>query len=332
MRLLLAGDPGDLTLTYVGWLAGRRGIEVAILPEDRLGVDGWFGVDGRRTPPRIDLRLAGGERLRGDELAGAFVRLHPEPAVPAELGLDEAEAPIFVQERRAGLQHLLRSLPGRVVNRPAAGRSNGSKPFQMSRLAAAGFAVPEWLATNDAERAQAFVGSWPDGAVLKACSGLRSHVRRADGQLFASLRAGTAPVLLQRYIGGGEVRIHTVGDRTFATRIRTGALDYRFDGDDVAFEPAAAPEALAQRCVRFAAAEGLLLAGFDFRVTPSGEWWCLEMNPVPTFLPYEAGAGHPIGDAVLDLIAGKSTGVEVSPLARAMEAGSASEAAVAASA
>ncbi|HSG47001.1 MAG TPA: hypothetical protein VLA43_04200, partial [Longimicrobiales bacterium] len=31
-----------------------------------------------------------------------------------------------------------------------------------------------------------------------------------------------------------------------------------------------------------------------------GAWWCLESNPVPTFLPYEVQAGLPIADAVLD--------------------------------
>jgi glutathione synthase/RimK-type ligase-like ATP-grasp enzyme len=318
MRLLLVGDPRDLSLTYVGWLAQRRGFEVATLAEDRLGVDGWFRVDGRRTPPRADFQLGGDQLLAADDLAGAFVRLHPEPAVPPELELDEAAAPILIQERRAGLQHLLRALPCPVVNRPAAGRSNGSKPFQMMRLAAAGFAVPEWLATNDPGRASAFLRDCPDGAVVKSCSGLRSHVRRAGDDLIANLRQGTAPVLLQRYVGGGEVRIHTVGEKAFATRIRCGALDYRFDGEEVAFEAAEAPAALAERCRRFAAAEGLLLAGFDFRVEPSGQWWCLEVNPVPTFLPYEAGAGHPIGDAVLDLMATEPSRVEVSPLAVAL--------------
>ena len=43
-----------------------------------------------------------------------------------------------------------------------------------------------------------------------------------------------------------------------------------------------------------------MLAGFDFRCAPDGVWYCLEVNPVPTFLPYEAATGVPIADAVLD--------------------------------
>ena len=69
-------------------------------------------------------------------------------------------------------------------------------------------------------------------------------------------------------------------------------------------------------CISFAAREGLLLAGFDFRVDETtGTWSCLEMNPVPTFLPYEASTGQRIGDAVIDLLAPDSEAPDaVSPL------------------
>jgi D-alanine-D-alanine ligase-like ATP-grasp enzyme len=61
----------------------------------------------------------------------------------------------------------------------------------------------------------------------------------------------------------------------------------------------ALPEQLAQRCVESAAAQELMLAGFDVRKTPGGVWWCLEVNPVPIFIPYEAATGVPIGAAIL---------------------------------
>lgn len=63
-----------------------------------------------------------------------------------------------------------------------------------------------------------------------------------------------------------------------------------------------------------ARAEGLLVAGYDFRVTDDDCWYCLEMNPVPTFLPYEMETVQPIAEAILDQMlrscwaAGHSTG------------------------
>ena len=84
--LCMVGDPEDLTAVYVGWRARQRGLEVLELREDRLGLDWGFDYDDA-WPDRGWLEI--GERgYNFADLAGAFVRLHPEPEVPDELGLD----------------------------------------------------------------------------------------------------------------------------------------------------------------------------------------------------------------------------------------------------
>jgi D-alanine-D-alanine ligase-like ATP-grasp enzyme len=134
---------------------------------------------------------------------------------------------------------------------------------------------------------------------------LRSHVRRADGRLLERLAAGTAPVVLQEYVGGSEVRVHVVGTETFGTAVSSAALDYRFDSEQNEYTAADVPPDVARMCVEAARRERLVLAGLDFRVSPDRSWWCLELNPVPTFLPYEAGSGHAIGEAILDVLIGQ---------------------------
>jgi glutathione synthase/RimK-type ligase-like ATP-grasp enzyme len=106
--------------------------------------------------------------------------------------------------------------------------------------------------------------------------------------------------VLQEYVAGSDVRVHTVGQRAFATEMISERVDYRFDAV-AQYRSAVVDPEIAERCCATAAAEGLLLAGFDFRVATDGGWHCLEMNPVPSFLPYEMCSGEPIGDAVLDL-------------------------------
>jgi hypothetical protein len=309
--LCLIGDPEDLSSAYVQWLAERRDAEVEMLAEHRLGLD-WSvrtqaGGGGSIT--------VGARTIDFDAVDGAFVRFNPRPPGAEEIALDPEASAVLALERRYGLHWWLDHAPFPVVNRPAAGRSNGSKPYQMRRLTASGFAVPGWFVTNDAARAERFLGACPDGAVYKACSGLRSHVRRAGPELLDRLAAGTAPVLIQRFVPGGDVRVHVVAGRTFATEVRSTAVDYRFDDEAAAdYAPASPPPELLTCCAAFAAAEGLSLAGLDFRLDGDGRWWCLESNPVPTFLPYEAGAGHPIGDAVLDLLLGVRDAPRVSPL------------------
>ena len=247
--------------------------------------------------------------------------MNPRPPLPPELAAAVDLSPVYAIERRYALHWLLDSAPFPVVNRPSRGRSNGSKPFQMALLTQAGFTVPPWLVTNHARAALSFLEAAPSGAVYKATSGLRSQVRLVDDPLLERLARGTSPVVLQHFVPGDDVRVHVVGTRTFATVVSATGIDYRFSDAEAHYEPTQAPDDVVALCLSFAETEGLDLAGFDFRRDAAGVWWCLEANPVPTFLPYEAGSGHAIGDAILDLMApdGKAAGAEVSPLTQMYE-------------
>jgi hypothetical protein len=299
MRICVVGDVEDLSAAYVAWLAEQRGADVLTLAEDRLGLDWSFRISG--SEGAIDV---GGDTYDLRDVDGAFVRLNPRPAVDEALGVPDGVEHVYAIERRHGLHWLLDEAPFSVVNRPSSGRSNGSKPFQMLQLAAAGLRVPRWVVTNDARRAEGFLTSCRDGVVYKSCSGLRSHVRRADGRLVERLRVGTAPVVLQEYVGGSEVRVHVVGEEAFGTAVSSEALDYRFESEQTDYSALDVPPGIRRLCVEVTRQERLMLSGLDFRVAPDGSWWCLELNPVPTFLPYEAGSGHAIGEAILDLLVG----------------------------
>jgi len=108
------------------------------------------------------------------------------------------------------------------------------------------------------------------GAVYKSCSGLRSKVRLVDDELCRRLHDGTSPVVVQEYIKGYDVRIHVISNRIFATKIISYGIDYRFENDGNEFQEISAPDAIQNRCINFAQAEHLTIAGFDFRVTEEG--------------------------------------------------------------
>lgn len=309
MRICLVGDPQDLNAVYLGWHAEQRGFDVVRLPEPEFGFNWW--VDWRDDDPGGGvLGTADGEvPLR--ELTGAVVRFDPSPGLAEGVTLEPELGAALVMERRSALQHWLNHLPGVVVNRPAAGRANGSKPFQMNWLARLGLDVPPWRLTNDPDAARAFARSQAGKVVAKSPSGLRSRVRRLSDDLMERLDQGTTPVVLQALVEGEDVRVHVVlgkngarEARAFATRVRGGeGVDYRFEAEGRRYEAFDIPPSVASLCARAAAAEGLLLAGLDFKVDGDGRFWCLEMNPVPTFLPYEAATGQPIAAAILDRIA-----------------------------
>lgn len=300
MALLIVGDPEDLTAAYVAFKAEEHGLSVLRLAEDRFGLDWAFGFDD--LDPTADRLLIDGAPLPLDEVSGAYARFHHAPAGEVLDQIDPEVAEVYLGQRRSAMHLLLDRLSCPVVNPPTAGHSNGSKPHQMRLLERSGLRPPRWIASNDVEEIRAFAASCPGGAIVKSCSGLRSEVRALDETFLGRLVGGSPPVVAQDRIPGDDVRVHTVGEESFATYIRgSDGVDYRFSESGGQYVAGDVPGEISDACHRFAAAEGLLMAGFDFRVTDEGRWWCLECNPAPTFLPYEMATGQPICEALLQV-------------------------------
>ena len=245
-------------------------------------------------------------RLNLDELSGVFVRyLGPEGRTPPP-NIDPAAVQAVYFEHDAGLMALLEDLPCTVVNRLAGGASNNSKPYQALLVRQCGLLTPPTLVTNDEEAALSFYRDCGRQVVYKSLSGIRSIVRRVEpAQLsrFAFLRDG--PVQLQAFIPGENVRVHTVGDQLFATRVHTEGVDYRYasrEGGTVSMEPATLRPEVADSCRKLARQLGLLLTGIDLKETPDGAYYCFEVNPSPGFLYYEQHTRQPISAAVAELL------------------------------
>ena len=175
------------------------------------------------------------------------------------------------------------------------------------QIGAAGFAVPETLVSNDPEEVRAF---WKaHGRVIyKSVSGIRSIVKELDhvaATRFERLR--NLPTQFQVYVAGRDVRVHVVGAETFATEVRSEAVDYRYaDRDGLAAEIEAVdlPEDVRIRCVALAKQLCLPLCGIDLRRSIDGGWVCFEVNPMPAYTYFESGSGLPISRAVVELISG----------------------------
>ena len=121
----------------------------------------------------------------------------------------------------------------------------------------------------------------------------------------------------QAFIPGDNVRVHVVGERLFATRVRSNAVDYRYasrEGVEVEMEPTDLPPDVASACRRISHDLRLLHAGIDLKKTPGGEWYCLEVNPCPGFIYYERNTGQPISLALAELLqAGATLALDAHP-------------------
>lgn len=241
-----------------------------------------------------------------DELTGVYIRyLGTEGRIPPPNIAPEA-LPALYSEYDTGLMVLLEDLSCAVVNRLGGGMSNNSKTYQALLVRQCGLLTPPTLVTNDPDAAHRFYEECHGEVIYKSLSGIRSIVRRLDAQQLTRLsllRHG--PAQFQAFIPGDNVRVHTVGDQLFATRVHSEAVDYRYagrEGHDVEMEPAVLPPAIAESCLRLARELDLLMTGIDLKVTPDGDYYCFEVNPSPGFLYYERHTGQPISTALADLL------------------------------
>jgi len=195
--------------------------------------------------------------------------------------------------------------PALVVNRPRAMQPNGSKPLQIQLIGAAGFLVPETLVTSDAAEARAF---WRHHGrvVYKSASGVRSIVQELDEHAAMKLsRLAALPAQFQELVPGVDVRVHVVGERTFAAEIVGRGIDYRYSarqGGEATLSATELPLDLASRCVALSRQMELPLSGIDLRRRPDGAYVCLEVNPMPAYTYFETHTGLPISRALSELL------------------------------
>jgi glutathione synthase/RimK-type ligase-like ATP-grasp enzyme len=279
-----------------------RLVELAHFPER-------YRLAWRATGEGADGWIAGPDwRLDLGEITGVYVRFLGPQDRPAPPGEDAATAAALRGEADLGLMAMLEALACPVANRVSGGISNNSKPYQAllisrgSRLRA-----PPTLVTSDPACVRAFQAEHGE-LIYKSASGIRSIVRRLGPEQLERLEhLRDGPAHLQAFVPGRNIRVHTVGERVFATGINCEAVDYRYahlDGEGARLEPTRLPPHIEAACLRLAEDLDLLFAGIDLKETPDGEFFCFEVNPCPGFLYYERQTGQPISAALAELLRG----------------------------
>jgi hypothetical protein len=302
--ILLCGIPSESGVETVARALDAIGADYLVLNQrrvattsielDGVGATGVLRYDGRA----VDLETVG----------GVLLRMMDDARLP-ELAGEPADSPRLARARMLHdlIARWAEVAPGPIVNRYSAMGSNFSKPYQQQLIVAAGFATPATLVTNDPDAVCAFAAEH-GRVIFKSISSERSIVKELTDAEMERLEAiRWCPVQFQQRIEGDDMRVHTVGERVFATRMRTAATDYRYASRQVGrgaeFEPAELDDEVAERCVALGRSLGLEVAGIDFKAPPDGPLVCLEVNPSPVFSYYEANTGQPIAAAVAELLA-----------------------------
>jgi hypothetical protein len=258
---------------------------------------------------RIELQVVAGAVCGTFRIDGVDYPLHQFRSVYIRL-MDDRHLPELEGEpedgpsrRRCRALHetLLRWVdiaPGCIANRTAATATNMSKPFQAQLIRQQGFLTPETLITNDPDAVRAFA-VLQGRLIYKSISAIRSIVRTLDeAELDRLDRIRWCPTQFQAFVEGTELRVHVVGDRVYATAIRTSATDYRYareqTGEPAELREIVLSDELAARCVALTQTLGMEFSGIDLKVTPNDQIYCFEVNPSPAYSYYELGARLPI--------------------------------------
>jgi glutathione synthase/RimK-type ligase-like ATP-grasp enzyme len=304
--ILVVGDPKEPVAALVLGRLREANLQFHVLDIDREQL--WVHAEWNSGNLAAGYFAGPGWRAEFEALTGVFIRFGAPASAPASSGPDHASRDATGVERMGLVWTVLDALACTVINKLLGGMSNMSKPHQSLIIRDCGLAVPNTLVTNDPIAAGAFIDKYEGAVITKSISGIRSVVRQvgpAHRARLSLLRHG--PAQFQELIAGTDIRVHVVGDRCFATRIESAAVDYRYaplEGGNVKMTRTTLPESIETTCLEVVRRLDLVLAGIDLKLTPHGEYICFEVNPAPAFIAYEAATRQAISIAVVEALAG----------------------------
>jgi glutathione synthase/RimK-type ligase-like ATP-grasp enzyme len=296
--IYLIGLDSDRTFCHFTQVATELGVDLQIINLRAIVQEGdWsFQVPVAPQNPYSAWVNDGQHQIFLDPKAAYYCRIIDLSSVQIEAALANRWR-AFV----TAISVWLEQIPGKVVNRPGFRSDNNSKPLHELCLQYYGFQVAASLTSSDGARLYDFAKAQP--TIVKAISGIRADSRLVEAEEFVTFIAEQGPVHLQEYIAGDDVRVHVIGDQYIAERVHCPTVDYRRDHELSEYFPLhRLPEPLAAQIIQATKAFGLTFAGWDFKLTPEGEYYCLEANPMPGYDGYDRRCDHKVTQVLIDYL------------------------------
>jgi len=227
--------------------------------------------------------------------------------------LAPAHAEFAFRQMKEMLAGLAAHLEAHWVNDPWR-EAASHKPRQLAVAERVGLTVPRTLVTNDPARARAFLDGRPGAPVvhkaLDAQPGDWQPTRLVGPDDVPRLdRVRFAPVVLQEYVPGVDVRVTVVGETLFSAAIdareTSSPHDFRPVVEEARITACDLPPEVATRVRTLLGILGLRYGAVDLRRRDDGEHVFLEVNPSGQWLFVEERTGLPITEAVAGLLAGR---------------------------
>jgi glutathione synthase/RimK-type ligase-like ATP-grasp enzyme len=298
-NILILGDASDAHAVHL-----KQALEQAGVWVDYLNI--------RQFPTQLRLswqpqthqgcfRLSNGKQLAFDEIKSIFWRSLFSIQIPTLE--DPHQHQIAINDSMSTVRSLLQACPARWVNSWQAYQFHKEKPLQLSTASQLGVTIPGTLITNDPQEAIAFCQSYPKTIFKPVYGGAHTQPITAAHLEPQRLKQALslAPVTLQEYISGTNIRTYVIGEAIYSAEIRTSALDFREDSQ-AELIPITVPEAIQHQCLAITRAFHLEWTAIDWRRNTAGDYVFLEANPSPMFIHFERQTGFPITQKLVDLL------------------------------
>ena len=269
--IIVCGIPSEPPVRLVLEAAHRMGEEVLMLNQ-RESAQTELEISVSHDTRRAILHGPNGSSDLSDA-CGAYVRMADHRSLPEyRVGRGNlVEDRLRMDAWHSMLTDWLEAADHLVMNRVKPSNSNMSKPYQAQVIERVGLRTPRTLVTNQIDAVLDFRKRC-GRVIYKSISARRSVVQELSRERLAKLnKIRVLPTQFQELIDGQDIRVHLVQDEVFATRIVSGAVDYRYASDQGAealYEPTTLPENISDKCRAVSRALGLPLCGIDFKLTP----------------------------------------------------------------
>ncbi|GAB4376630.1 MAG: ATP-grasp ribosomal peptide maturase [Elainellaceae cyanobacterium] len=299
MHILILGHAADAHAAHVKGALEQAGAIVNYWDTQQFPTQSQ--ISWSPTLQTGHLVLPGQPPLAFATIHSVFWRNFSGVAVPVLTNADQHQ--IAINDAMSAMRSFVQACPAYWVNSWDAYQFHKEKPLQLAKAKQLGVQIPATLITNDPAQVVQFVDCY-EKAIFKPVYGgahtaliTRAHLEPKRLQTVLRL----APVTVQEYIPGTNIRSYIVGKSIYAAEIRSIALDFRSDRQ-AELIPLELPEAIQQQCLEIAKAFSLEWTAIDWRMTPAGNYVFLEANPSPMFLHFERQTHFPITKRLVELL------------------------------
>jgi hypothetical protein len=301
-NVLILGDRDDEHAACVRAMLSDAGHNATILDTAEYPANLALSYSPRTNSARIEFPDA--QTLDWSDIYSIYWRQFT--GVGSSLLPDPEQAFIAENDSRSLVESMLLSLDGKWVNSYRAWRLHQVKPAQLARVCSLNLdpvvKIPRTLLTNSRRELQGFARS-VGPCIFKPVQG-GAHTRILSDEYLSDDHLDNlhhAPVTVQQYVEGTDIRVFVAGRKVIACRIETDALDFREDLN-VKIDPHTLSPDLAAACIRIAGALDLVWTGIDLRLTGKGEYFFFEANPSPMFLGFESRCDLPLSESLIGLL------------------------------